>query len=227
MKLTKQQNDKQASKYSEFSDRVTEMERLRAGDTSGSNDILTQTVNKDSSIAIETELVREIKDILDELNSIQKVFREQIHVARLFSKGYKRVLDQVVRQRQKALDAGERLRLDLRKGRREDQSGDDEARDDDQRSLSEATAIEEHSMITHRQISQWQYREPIVAIFEDQLSEFSSMEYQARRTYDAVTPKAILTLLIAFTNKTLAPGSFRFTAEVGKPFGSLVRSKTG
>ena len=45
------------------------------------------------------------------------------------------------------------------------------------------------------QISQWRYQEPLVAILEDRLSEFTGMESQAHRTYEAVTTQSQVLLL--------------------------------
>ena len=158
------------------------VEKMHLGDTSKLNALLDQTLERDSSIATEVEMVKEIKDILDELNSILKVFREQIQVGQLFSKGYERVLDQADRQRRSALDANERIKLQTRESRRRHDSEDGEPPENVEQLHDETTSKE----IAYRQIAQWQYREPIVAIFENRLSEFAGMENQAQRTYDAV-----------------------------------------
>ena len=68
------------------------MEKMRSNDTSRLIESHNQKLNKDHSISTEIELVKEIKDISDELNNISKVFRKLIQVAQLFSKGYERVL---------------------------------------------------------------------------------------------------------------------------------------
>ena len=144
------------------------MENLRASTSPTSLKELNNALDAHSNISSETMLIRGIQDIMDELNSILQVYKEQSAVVTLLKKEYYKTLNLTKDQDWK--NAAIRLQ------ERESSAAGSAARD---------AAANEVKHVDER-INSWVDADPLRAI-EDRMLEFRGLLSQAERTYNAVS----------------------------------------
>ncbi|KAL9118647.1 MAG: hypothetical protein Q9187_004805 [Circinaria calcarea] len=175
-------SDKTTTCFTRFNNLVAQMENLRASTDPTSLMELNRALDSHSNISSETFLIREIQDIMDELNSILKVYKEQGVVARLLKNEYHKIVNLAKKQGWKNTAAHLQ----------------------EQRTSAAGLTVRNVSNGSKHldaRIEAWAEIDPLRAIEERKL-EFGGLILQAERTYDAVRYSGALSaersLLIVF-----------------------------